>query len=56
MATFFASAADAGETSEALRGLAHASRGVVEPAQMYGGCPYVVCQATVGSWWVGWGL
>lgn len=37
MATFFASAADAGETSEALRGLAHASRGVVEPAQMYGG-------------------
>lgn len=21
-----------------------------------GGCPYVVCQAAVVSWWAGWGL
>lgn len=36
MATFFDSTADAAEASEALRGLAHASRGFDEPAQMYG--------------------
>ena len=35
MPTFFDSAADAAEASEALRG-AHASRGFDEPAQMYG--------------------
>ena len=32
----FDSTADAAEASEALRGLAHASRGFEEPAQMYG--------------------
>lgn len=36
MPTFFDSIADAAEASEALRGLAHASRGFDEPAQMYG--------------------
>lgn len=36
MPTFFDSAADAAEASEALRGLAHASRAFDQPAQMYG--------------------
>ncbi len=36
MPTFFDSTADAAEASEALRGLAHASRGFDQPAQMYG--------------------
>ncbi len=36
MPTFFDSTADAAEASEALRGLAHASRGLDQPAQMYG--------------------
>jgi len=36
MPTFFDSAADAAEASEALRGLAHASRGFDQPAEMYG--------------------
>lgn len=36
MPTFFDSTADAAEASEALRGLAHASRTFDEPAQMYG--------------------
>ena len=36
MPTFFDSTADAAEVSEALRGLAHASRGFDQPAQMYG--------------------
>lgn len=36
MPTFFDSAADAAEASEALRGLAHASRTFDQPAQMYG--------------------
>lgn len=36
MPTFSDSTADAAGASEALRGLAHASRGVDEPAQMYG--------------------
>lgn len=36
MPTFFDSSADAAEALEALRGLAHASRGFDEPAQMYG--------------------
>ena len=36
MPTFFDSTADAGEASEALRGLAHASRTFDQPAQMYG--------------------
>ncbi|GAB97687.1 hypothetical protein BJY21_003902 [Kineosphaera limosa] len=36
MPTFFDSTADAAEASEALRGLAHASRAFDEPAQMYG--------------------
>ncbi len=38
MPTFFDSTADAAEASEALRGLAHASRGGFDqPAEMYGG-------------------
>ena len=36
MPTFFDSTADAAEASEALRGLAHASRGFDQPAEMYG--------------------
>ena len=36
MPTFFDSTADAAEASEALRGLAHASRTFDQPAQMYG--------------------
>ena len=36
MPTFFDSTADAAEASEALRGLAHASRGFDQPAAMYG--------------------
>ena len=36
MPTFFDSSADAAEALEALCGLAHASRGFDEPAQMYG--------------------
>ena len=36
MPTFFDSTADAAEASEALRGLAHASRAFDQPAQMYG--------------------
>ncbi|MBK6301678.1 MAG: hypothetical protein IPF40_11750 [Actinomycetales bacterium] len=36
MPTYFDSTADAAEASEALRGLAHASRGFDQPAQMYG--------------------
>ena len=36
MPTFFDSTADAAEASEALRGLAHASRGFEQPAEMYG--------------------
>ena len=36
MPTLFDSTADAAEASEALRGLAHASRGFDQPAQMYG--------------------
>ena len=36
MPTFFDSTADAAEASEALRGLAHASRTFNQPAQMYG--------------------
>jgi len=36
MPTFFDSTADAAEASEALRGLAHASRGFNQPAEMYG--------------------
>ena len=36
MPTFFDSTADAAEASEALRGLAHTSRGFDQPAQMYG--------------------
>ena len=36
MPTFFDSTAAAAEASEALRGLAHASRGFDQPAQMYG--------------------
>ncbi|MCH1882900.1 hypothetical protein [Agrococcus sp. ARC_14] len=36
MPTFFDPTADAAEASEALRGLAHASRGFDQPAQMYG--------------------
>ncbi len=36
MPTFFDSTADAAEASEALRGLAHASRDFDQPAQMYG--------------------
>lgn len=36
MPTFFDPTADAAEASEALRGLAHASRGLDQPAEMYG--------------------
>lgn len=36
MPTFFDSTADTAEASEALRGLAHASRGFDQPAEMYG--------------------
>lgn len=36
MPTFFDPTTDAAETSEALRGLAHASRGFDQPAAMYG--------------------
>jgi hypothetical protein len=36
MPTFFNPTADAAEASEALRGLAHASRGLDQPAEMYG--------------------
>ncbi|MFC7580775.1 hypothetical protein ACFQ23_07885 [Schaalia naturae] len=36
MPTFFDSTADAAEASEALRALAHASRGFDQPAEMYG--------------------
>ncbi|HMR50650.1 MAG TPA: hypothetical protein PKE40_16280 [Arachnia sp.] len=36
MPTFIDSTADAAEASEALRGLAHASRTFDQPAQMYG--------------------
>ena len=36
MSTFFEPTADATEASEALRGLAHASRTFDQPAQMYG--------------------
>ena len=36
MPTFFDSTADAAEAAEALRGLAHASRGFDQPAEMYG--------------------
>lgn len=36
MPTFFDSTADAAEASDALRGLAHASRTFEQPAQMYG--------------------
>ena len=36
MPTFFDSTADAAEASEALRGLAHASRSFDQPAEMYG--------------------
>ena len=36
MSTFFDPTADATEASEALRGLAHASRTFDQPAQMYG--------------------
>lgn len=36
MATFYDPDADAGEASEALRGLAHASRGFENPQDMYG--------------------
>ena len=36
MPTFLDSTADAAEASEALRGLAHASRGFDQPAEMYG--------------------
>ena len=36
MPTFFDSTADAAEASEALRGLTHASRGIDQPAEMYG--------------------
>lgn len=36
MPTFFDPTADAAEASEALRGLAHASRTFEQPAQMYG--------------------
>ena len=36
MPTFFDSTADAAEASEALWGLAHASRTFDQPAQMYG--------------------
>lgn len=36
MSTFFDSTAGAAEASEALRGLAHASRGSDQPAQLYG--------------------
>ena len=36
MPTFFDSTADAAEASEALRGLAHASRGFDQPVEMYG--------------------
>lgn len=36
MPTFFDSTADAAEASEALRGLAHASRGFDQSAEMHG--------------------
>jgi len=36
MPTFFDATADAAEASEALWGLAHASRTFDQPAQMYG--------------------
>ena len=36
MPAFFDSTADAAEASDALRGLAHASRGFDQPAEMYG--------------------
>ena len=36
MSTFFDSTADAADASDALRGLAHASRTFEQPAQMYG--------------------
>ena len=44
MPTFFDSTADAAEASEALRGLAHASRSFDQPAEMYG----VICPRGCG--------